>query len=279
MKNEVVMVRSQRNQYDHAIRSAGVHIVEAGLPDRVAGAGVRDAEPWEIAAAVTERTVAIVYVANASARPTIEEVAHMANSKHVPLLVDAAAQLPPIGGAHCDTLKRDQEKTRLRGGTNQRRRHGDSVPSRPCHGDVSIDGPSQKREMFPVEWLRAPSMSGLRGRDSGFSVPTESISGDAVARIRGIGFSRFIVVGDRRALGGGFVLWQSSRIRGAEPNQRPGSERSCAQTCRPGPLKLPQPPEQRSYDRGAVSAIPASLLSCEALSAADRRAREQIPEA
>ncbi|MGF7239540.1 MAG: hypothetical protein ACQSGP_31970, partial [Frankia sp.] len=54
MKNEVVMVRSQRNQYDHAIRSAGVHIVEVGLPDRVAGAGVRDAEPRLIAAAVTE---------------------------------------------------------------------------------------------------------------------------------------------------------------------------------------------------------------------------------
>ncbi|MDX1983607.1 MAG: aminotransferase class V-fold PLP-dependent enzyme [Bryobacteraceae bacterium] len=95
MKNEVVMVRSQRNQYDHAVRSAGVHIVEAGLPDRVAGAGVRDAEAWEIGAAVTERTAAIVYVANANARPTIEEVARVANSKHVPLLVDAAAQLPP----------------------------------------------------------------------------------------------------------------------------------------------------------------------------------------
>jgi len=90
-----VMVRSQRNQYDHAARSAGVHIVEVGLPDRVAGAGVRDAEPWEIAAAVTERTAAIVYVANANARPTIEEVARVANSQHVPLLVDAAAQLPP----------------------------------------------------------------------------------------------------------------------------------------------------------------------------------------
>src|SRR3954447_23214270 len=95
MKNEVVMVRSQRNQYDHAIRSAGVDIIEAGLPDRVAGAGVRDAEPWEIAAAVTERTAAIVYVANASARPTIEDLARVANSKHLPLLVDAAAQLPP----------------------------------------------------------------------------------------------------------------------------------------------------------------------------------------
>jgi L-seryl-tRNA(Ser) seleniumtransferase len=95
MKNEVVMVRSQRNQYDHAIRSAGVHIVEVGLPDRVAGAGVRDAEPWEIAAAVTERTAAIVYVANANAHPPFEEVARVANSKHVPLLVDAAGQLPP----------------------------------------------------------------------------------------------------------------------------------------------------------------------------------------
>src|ERR1041384_3819460 len=95
MKNEGVMVRSQRNQYDHAIRSAGVHIVEVGLPDRVAGAGIRDAEPWEIAAAVTEHTAAIVYVANASARPTIEEVARVANSKHLTLLVDAAAQLPP----------------------------------------------------------------------------------------------------------------------------------------------------------------------------------------
>ena len=41
MKNEVVMVRSQRNFYDHAVRATGVRIVEVGLPDRVAGAGDR----------------------------------------------------------------------------------------------------------------------------------------------------------------------------------------------------------------------------------------------
>ena len=46
MKNEVVMVRSQRNLYDHAVRAAGVNIVEVGLPDRYAGAGLRDAETW-----------------------------------------------------------------------------------------------------------------------------------------------------------------------------------------------------------------------------------------
>ena len=52
MKNEVVIVRSQRNFYDHAVRTTGARIVEVGLPDRYAGAGVRDAEPWEIEDAI-----------------------------------------------------------------------------------------------------------------------------------------------------------------------------------------------------------------------------------
>jgi L-seryl-tRNA(Ser) seleniumtransferase len=96
MKNEVIMVRSQRNFYDHAVRTVGVRIIEVGLPDRVAGAGVRDAEPWEIAEAISERTAAVLYVANGNARPALEDVARVAHSRHVPLLVDAAAQLPPV---------------------------------------------------------------------------------------------------------------------------------------------------------------------------------------
>ena len=51
-KSEVIMVRSQRNFYDHAVRTTGARIVEVGLPDRYAGAGVRDAEPWEIEDAI-----------------------------------------------------------------------------------------------------------------------------------------------------------------------------------------------------------------------------------
>ena len=47
MKDEVIIARSQRNAYDHAVRAAGVRLVEVGLPDRLSGAGVRDAEPWE----------------------------------------------------------------------------------------------------------------------------------------------------------------------------------------------------------------------------------------
>ncbi len=95
MKNEVIMVRSQRNFYDHAVRAAGVRIVEVGLPDRVSGAGVRDAEAWEIADAMTESTAAIVYVATRQSRPSLEEVVRVAHARDVPVIVDAAAQLPP----------------------------------------------------------------------------------------------------------------------------------------------------------------------------------------
>jgi len=97
MKNEVVVVRSQRNFYDHAVRAAGVRLVEVGLPDRYAGAGVRDAEAWEIADAITDRTAAVFYVADAAARPPLAEVVKVAHAAGVPVIVDAAAQLPPQG--------------------------------------------------------------------------------------------------------------------------------------------------------------------------------------
>ena len=76
---EVIVVRSQRNAYDHAVRAAGVRLVEVGLPDRYAGAGVRDAEPWEIAAAITPATVAILYVDSSHSRPTLAEVVAVAH--------------------------------------------------------------------------------------------------------------------------------------------------------------------------------------------------------
>jgi L-seryl-tRNA(Ser) seleniumtransferase len=95
MANEIVMVRSQRNFYDHVIRAAGARLVEVGLPDRYAGAGVRDAEAWEIADALSERTAAVHWVAGPNARPALERVVEVAHAAGVPVMVDAAAQLPP----------------------------------------------------------------------------------------------------------------------------------------------------------------------------------------
>ncbi|MCY3714228.1 MAG: aminotransferase class V-fold PLP-dependent enzyme [Gemmatimonadetes bacterium] len=95
MKNEVIISRSQRNFYDHAIRSVGVKLVEVGIADRYSGAGVRDTEAWEIADAITECTAAVCYVANPRALPPLEEVVEVAHARGVPVIVDAAGQLPP----------------------------------------------------------------------------------------------------------------------------------------------------------------------------------------
>ncbi|HEX5080024.1 MAG TPA: aminotransferase class V-fold PLP-dependent enzyme [Geminicoccaceae bacterium] len=94
-RGEIVMVRSQRNQYDHALRTTGLEIVEVGLPDRYAGAGCRDAEPWEIADAIGEATRLVHWVADPQSRPPLEAVVEVAHGKGVPVVVDAAAQLPP----------------------------------------------------------------------------------------------------------------------------------------------------------------------------------------
>jgi L-seryl-tRNA(Ser) seleniumtransferase len=96
MRNRVVMVRSQRNFYDHAVRAVGVELVEVGIADRYSGPGVRDAEAWEIADAIDEHTACVFYVAQPQSRPPLREVAEVAHAAGVPLLVDAAGQLPPV---------------------------------------------------------------------------------------------------------------------------------------------------------------------------------------
>lgn len=95
LKREIVAIRSQRNDYDHALRGAGARLVEVGLPDRFAGAGIRDAEPWELEAAIGPNTAAVLWVASARARPPLEEVVAVAHRHDVPVIVDAAAELPP----------------------------------------------------------------------------------------------------------------------------------------------------------------------------------------
>ncbi len=96
MRNEVIVMRSQRNSYDHAVRAAGATLVEVGLSDRYAGTGVRDAEPWEIKEAITGKTAAIFYVAKPFSQPRLAEVAAVAHEAGIPVLVDAAAELPPL---------------------------------------------------------------------------------------------------------------------------------------------------------------------------------------
>ena len=90
MRNQVIVMRSQRNSYDHALRAVGVTLIEVGLSDRFTGTGVRDAEPWEVKDAITDKTAAIFYVAKPHSQPRLSEVAAVAHEAGLPVLVDAA---------------------------------------------------------------------------------------------------------------------------------------------------------------------------------------------
>jgi L-seryl-tRNA(Ser) seleniumtransferase len=95
LPNEFIVSRSQRNMYDRALRIAGARIIEVGIPDRLSGPGVRDASAGEIADAITPRTAAVFHLAGETAEPPLEDVVRVAHARGVPVLVDAAAQLPP----------------------------------------------------------------------------------------------------------------------------------------------------------------------------------------
>ena len=93
--HEFVVAREQRNGYDHAVRAAGARLVEVGFHEIVAGAGVRRAEVWEFEAAFGPRTAGVFYVSDPHSRPRLEDVVAVAHAHGLPVLVDAAGELPP----------------------------------------------------------------------------------------------------------------------------------------------------------------------------------------
>jgi uncharacterized pyridoxal phosphate-dependent enzyme len=90
-KNEVVVHHCQRNGYDYAIRQTGARLVEIGT--------AQCTQLGELEAAMTPRTACVVYFAGAhfdrGALP-LERVIAATHARHVPVVVDAAAQIPPI---------------------------------------------------------------------------------------------------------------------------------------------------------------------------------------
>jgi len=91
LKNEVIIHKSHRNGYDHAVRQVGVKLVEIGL--------AMNTFPWELEAAINEKTAAVFWFQGGmSGRGDLplEKVIEIANRHSVPVVVDAAAQLPPV---------------------------------------------------------------------------------------------------------------------------------------------------------------------------------------
>ena len=94
LRNEVVIQRSHLTAYTHALRLAGAQLVEVGYLG-FPGQGIT--WPWQIEAAITERTAALAYsFGNAPGVVPLAEVVAIARRHGLPVIVDAAAALPPV---------------------------------------------------------------------------------------------------------------------------------------------------------------------------------------
>lgn len=93
LPDEVVMPLVHSNAYDRALRAAGAQIVTVGTNDRQLGAGSSSLEPWEVRAAIGDRTAALVLVPRGDL--PLEPAIEVARSEGVPVVVDAAGLLPP----------------------------------------------------------------------------------------------------------------------------------------------------------------------------------------
>jgi L-seryl-tRNA(Ser) seleniumtransferase len=90
---EIIVQRGHRNAYDRAFRTAGARIVEVGYPWTE---GVGLTYEWQLESAFSERTVAVGQLALADAEGVpLRRVCELAAKHDVPVIVDAAAELPP----------------------------------------------------------------------------------------------------------------------------------------------------------------------------------------
>ncbi|MFB6194646.1 MAG: aminotransferase class V-fold PLP-dependent enzyme [Haloplanus sp.] len=90
---EVLVPRAQRNEYDAAFRAAGADVVGVGHVDLKTGTAAL--KPWELDAAIDEETAAVAYIATPRTRLSLATVCEVAHDHDVPVIVDAAAELPP----------------------------------------------------------------------------------------------------------------------------------------------------------------------------------------
>lgn len=95
MANEVLLPRTHYTGYAHALRASGARLVDIGHNDRGTGAGVRGIEPWEVETAITARTAAFAFSASPANLQDLPVVVEVCRGRNVPVIVDAAAQLPP----------------------------------------------------------------------------------------------------------------------------------------------------------------------------------------
>jgi D-glucosaminate-6-phosphate ammonia-lyase len=94
LRNEIIVQRAHHNAYTHSFRLCGARLVEVGYLG-YPGQGIT--WPWQVEAAITERTAAIAYaVDRVSGVVGLEDLSLIAKRHGLPIIVDAAGALPPV---------------------------------------------------------------------------------------------------------------------------------------------------------------------------------------
>ncbi|MDQ2786473.1 MAG: aminotransferase class V-fold PLP-dependent enzyme [Chloroflexota bacterium] len=94
LRNEIIIQRPHLTAYTHALRLAGAQLVEVGYLG-FPGQGIT--WPWQIESAITERTAALAFsFGTAPGVVPLAEVVAIAHRYGLPVIVDAAAALPPV---------------------------------------------------------------------------------------------------------------------------------------------------------------------------------------
>lgn len=92
LKNQAIMHRAHRNGYDHSIRASGARIVDVGYSHTTLS--------YQLESAINDETALVVYLISPWASRgalSLAETCTIAHRYDVPVLVDAAAGLPPVG--------------------------------------------------------------------------------------------------------------------------------------------------------------------------------------
>jgi len=91
MKNEIIIMRCHRNPYDNAMIVAGAKFIEIG--------NAIETYSWEFKDAIGEKTAAVAFFVQSEmleASLSLTKIIEIAHAKNIPVIVDAAAELPPI---------------------------------------------------------------------------------------------------------------------------------------------------------------------------------------
>jgi len=97
MANQVIVHKQNRVGYDFAMRQAGARLVEIGDAGRTSGEG--ETTGADLEAAITDKTAALLYFYNVNRMGglvPLQQGIEIAHRHNVPVIVDAAAQIPPV---------------------------------------------------------------------------------------------------------------------------------------------------------------------------------------